>query len=236
MVSSLSPSEIVKFEQIAKDWWNPAGKFKPLHDLNPTRIQYIIKQIEQNLGSLQNLEILDIGCGGGLVAEPLARLGANVTAIDASALNIEIAKLHAEKSNLKINYQQILAEDLEKTGKKYQAILALEIIEHVEDVGFFIQTCCNLLEPNGLLIFSTVNKTVKSFMQTIIAAEYILKWLPIGTHSWSKFLKPSDIYQHIDLTKIKLVDLSGLEYSPFSQNWTIGQDVSNNYFITFKAL
>jgi len=232
MTSSLSQSEVNKFEHIAEDWWNPKGNFRPLHELNPTRIEYIIKQVNANFQGIKGLEILDIGCGGGLVAEPLARLEANVTAIDASQINIDIAKLHAEKNNLKIKYLSSLAENLAESGAKYQLVLALEIIEHVNDVSFFVKTCEKLVKPGGVLIFSTINKTVKSFLQTIIAAEYLLKWLPIGTHNWSHFLKPSDIDGFIE--NMQLQDLTGLAYNPLFKTWSLSQDIGNNYFMTFR--
>ena len=233
--STLSPHEITKFELMAEDWWNPYGKFKPLHDLTPLRLEYIINLSKKHfkIDSLQNIKALDIGCGGGLVTEPLARLGCDITGIDASLVNVNIAKDHANKSNLNIKYQQILAEDLVKTGEKFQLILALEIIEHVENIEFFIKSCLQLLEPGGLLIFSTINKTSKSFLQTIVAAEYILKWLPIGTHDWSKFVKPSQIHKYAK--DLQLIDLQGISYSIFSRSWYLSDNISNNYFISFSS-
>ena len=235
--TSLSLEEIQKFEQMADDWWNPTGQFKPLHDLTPMRMEYIVNTAKKHfvINNLKDLNVLDIGCGGGLVAEPMARLGCRVTAIDASSININIAKSHATKSNLEINYQQLLAEDLLKTGKKYQLILALEVVEHVENVEFFVQTCCQLLEVGWVLIFSTINQTIKSFFKTIIAAEYILRWLPIGTHSWSKFVKPSVICKYAASAKGQLLDLQGFSYSPLSKTWNLSSDVSSNYFIVFKS-
>ena len=235
--STLSPEEIAKFELMAEDWWKPTGKFKPLHDLTPIRLEYIINLAKQHFkrDDLVGIKTLDIGCGGGLITEPMYRLQTDILGIDASAVNIDIAKLHAKKSNLSINYQQMLAEDLVKTGAKFQLILALEIIEHVEDVEFFVKICTELLSPGGLMIFSTINKTIKSFLQAIIAAEYLLKWLPIGTHHWSKFVKPSEINQYAIKEGLSLVDLQGLSYAPLTKAWSLSKDISNNYFIAFKS-
>ncbi len=234
--TSLSNSEIAKFEKMAHDWWNPTGDFKPLHDLTPLRLEYIINITKQyfKLDSITGIKILDVGCGGGLIAEPLSRLGADVTAIDASEVNIDIAKAHATEADLKIDYRAILAEDLVKSNEKFQLILALEIIEHVENIEFFIQTCCKLLAPNGLLIFSTINQTIKSFLQSIVAAEYILRWVPTGTHEWSKFVKPSQINKYALENNMQLIEMKGLSYSPFSRKWSLSEDIDNNYFIVFS--
>jgi 2-polyprenyl-6-hydroxyphenyl methylase / 3-demethylubiquinone-9 3-methyltransferase len=229
-------AEIQKFEKIADQWWNPGGEFKPLHELTPTRLEYIINLTKNHfkLDSINNIKTLDIGCGGGLISEPLARLKAKVTGIDASEININIAKNHAIKSNLEIDYRSMLAEDLEKSQEKYDLILALEIIEHVENIEFFIETCCKLLAPNGLLIFSTINQTIKSFLESIVAAEYILRWVPKGTHQWSKFIKPSQINGYANKQNMQLIEMKGLSYSPISRNWSLTEDLSNNYFISFS--
>ena len=234
--STSSPDEIAKFESMAEDWWNPHGKFKPLHDLTPLRLEYIINLAKQHfkIDSLEGIAALDIGCGGGLVTEPLSRLSSSITGIDASAININIAKSHAKKLNLNINYQQILAEDLVKTGKKFKLILALEIIEHVENIELFIESCAKLLTDDGLIIFSTINRTKKSFLEAIIAAEYILKWLPIGTHNWSKFVKPSEINRYAIKLGLKPLNIQGLSYSLLSNSWNLSKDISNNYFISFS--
>ncbi len=234
--STSSPDEIAKFESMAEDWWNPHGKFKPLHDLTPLRLEYIINLAKQHfkIDSLEGVIALDIGCGGGLVTEPLSRIGIKITGIDASAININIAKNHAAKLNLDINYQQILAEDLIKTGKKFKLILALEIIEHVENIELFINSCAKLLSDDGLIIFSTINRTKKSFLETIIAAEYILKWLPIGTHNWSKFVKPSEINRYAIKSGLKALNIQGISYSLLSNSWNLSKYISNNYFMSFK--
>ena len=196
MSTTINKEEIQKFSRLADEWWNVNGKFKPLHMFNPIRIQYIteniksyfkIKKDETNF--LQGLNILDIGCGGGLISEPMARLGANVTGIDASEKNINIAKLHSEKNNLKIRYLNTSPEKLD-SFEKYDIILNLEIVEHVENVNLYIKSCYRLLKKNGLMFTATLNRSFSSYIKAIIAAEYILRWLPIGTHDWNKFIKP----------------------------------------------
>lgn len=233
--TSLSQEEIDKFELMAEDWWNPSGKFKPLHQLTPLRLEYItnIAKKHFDVSSLENIKVLDIGCGGGLISEPMARLNTKITAIDASKVNIDIAKKHSEKLDLKINYQVSLAEDLLEDGNKFQLILALEIIEHVENIEFFIKTCFYLLDKGGVIILSTMNKTIKSYLLSIIAAEYILKWVPKGTHDWKKFVKPSEINRYAMREGGKLIDLQGMDYSVLSQKWRLTKEVSNNYFIAF---
>ena len=197
-MNSVNSKEIEKFSKIAEEWWNPNGKFKPLHKFNPIRISYIkeniIKtfKINQKKTPLKNIKILDIGCGGGLLSEPMCRLGADVTAIDASEKNIGVAKLHAKMNKLKINYIYTSPEKL-KINKKFDVILNMEIIEHVEDVNFFLKSCSNLLKKNGIMFVATLNKTLKSYAFAIVGAEYILRWLPIGTHEWEKFIEPDEL-------------------------------------------
>ena len=203
-MNTINKKEIEKFSKIAAEWWNPNGKFKPLHKFNPIRIKYIkdniIKKFNLNSSNkpLKTINILDIGCGGGLLSEPMSRLGANVVGIDASKKNIEVAKFHAKKNKLKINYICASPEIL-KIQKKFDVILSMEIVEHVEDVNFFIKKSSELLKKNGLMFIATLNKTLKSYMFAIVGAEYILRWLPIGTHDWNKFIKPDEL---IKVTKI----------------------------------
>ena len=197
-MSTVNKKEIEKFSNIATEWWNPDGKFKPLHKFNPIRIKYLKENIVNHFGiksknqPLRKLDILDIGCGGGLLSEPFSRLGANVTAIDASKKNIEVAKFHAKKNNLKINYKCISPEKL-KVKKKFDVVLNMEIVEHVSDLNFFIKKSSELVKKNGLMFVATLNKTLKSYLFAIIGAEYIMGWLPIGTHDWEKFVKPEDL-------------------------------------------
>jgi 2-polyprenyl-6-hydroxyphenyl methylase/3-demethylubiquinone-9 3-methyltransferase len=219
---------------MAAEWWDPEGKFKPLHKFNPIRIKYIkdniiysfkLKSKEQ---PLQKINILDIGCGGGLLSEPMARLGANVTGIDASDKNIKIAKLHAKKNKLNINYFCSSPEKL-KIKKKFDVILNMEIIEHVEDINFFIKSCSKLLKKNGLMFVATLNKTLKSYVFAIIGAEYVLRWLPIGTHDWEKFVKPEDLKNILSKNNLKIEKIDGMNFDIFKDEWNISKDTSINY-------
>ena len=197
-MTSINKKEIDKFSKIADEWWDPEGKFKPLHKFNPTRIKYIKENIINNFKlknkfrPLSGVNILDIGCGGGLLSEPMSRMGANVTGIDASDKNIKIARFHSKKNKLKINYLCSSPENL-KISKKFDVILNMEIVEHVEDIDFFLKSCSKLLKKNGLMFVATINKTLKSYVFAIVGAEYILRWLPIGTHEWEKFVKPEEL-------------------------------------------
>jgi 2-polyprenyl-6-hydroxyphenyl methylase/3-demethylubiquinone-9 3-methyltransferase len=208
-MNTINKKEIEKFSKMASEWWDPNGKFKPLHKFNPIRIKYIKENIvssfklKNNNKPLKKINILDIGCGGGLLSEPMTRLGANVTGIDASNKNIQIAKLHAKKNKLNINYLCSSPEKI-KIKKKFDVILNMEIIEHVEDVNFFIKSCSKLLKKNGLMFVATLNKTLKSYVFAIIGAEYLLRWLPIGTHDWEKFVKPEDLKKILNKNNLKL--------------------------------
>ena len=233
-MSSVNKKEIEKFSKMAAEWWDPEGKFKPLHKFNPIRIKYIkdniiysfkLKSKEQ---PLQKINILDIGCGGGLLSEPMARLGANVTGIDASDKNIQIAKLHAKKNKLNINYFCSSPEKL-KIKKKFDVILNMEIIEHVEDINFFIKSCSKLLKKNGLMFVATLNKTLKSYVFAIIGAEYVLRWLPIGTHDWEKFVKPEDLKNILNKNNLKIEKIDGMNFDIFKDEWNISKDTSINY-------
>lgn len=240
--STIDEAEVKKFSDMADEWWDENGKFKPLHKFNPCRISYIrnkiiehFKRDEKSLNALDGLEIIDVGCGGGLVAEPFARMSANVTAIDASEKNIKIAKIHAQKSDLKINYLNTSAEQLAKENKKFDVVLALEIIEHVSDVEEFIRNLELLLKPQGLLFIATINRTPKSFLFAKIAVEYILRWLPIDTHSWKKFLKPHEINSIAENFGLKLEELSGFTYNIFKDEFkTDKNDLDINYIAVFR--
>jgi len=233
-MNSVNKKEIEKFSQMAAEWWDPEGKFKPLHKFNPIRIKYIKDNIIYSLKlkskkrPLEKINILDIGCGGGLLSEPMARLGANVTGIDASDKNIKIAKLHAKKNKLNINYFCSSPEKL-KTKKKFDVILNMEIIEHVEDINFFIKSCSKLLKKNGLMFVATLNKTLKSYVFAIIGAEYILRWLPIGTHDWEKFVKPADLKNILSKNNLKIEKIDGMNFNIFKDEWSISKDTSINY-------
>ena len=235
-MSSVNKKEIEKFSKMAAEWWSPSGKFKPLHKFNPIRIRYIKENIISNFKlkakqkTLDKINILDIGCGGGLLSEPMTRLGANVTGIDASSKNINIAKLHAKKNKLKINYLCSSPEKL-KIKKKFDVILNMEIIEHVEDIDFFINSCSKLLKKNGLMFVATLNKTLKSYMFAIIGAEYVLRWLPIGTHDWEKFVRPEDLKKILSKNNLKLEKLDGMNFNIIKDEWSMSSDASINYIV-----
>ena len=239
--NSINKQEIEKFSKIATEWWSPNGKFKPLHKFNPIRIQYLKENIIEHFKlkhssrPLKKINILDIGCGGGLLSEPMSRLGANVTAIDASKKNIEVAKFHAKKNNLKINYLCSSPEKL-NIKKKFDVILNMEIIEHVDDINFFIKKSSNLLKKNGLMFVATLNKTFKSYLFAIIGAEYILRWLPIGTHDWEKFVKPDELVNLGKKFNLKLKKLNGMEFNPIMDKWYLSNDKSVNYIGKFKKI
>ena len=237
-MNSINSKEIEKFSKIAEEWWDPNGKFKPLHKFNPIRISYIkeniIKtfKINQKKTPLKNLKILDIGCGGGLLSEPMCRLGADVTAIDASKKNISVAKLHSKKNNLKIKYICSSPEKL-KIKNKFDVILNMEIVEHVEDVNFFLKSCSNLLKKNGIMFVATLNKTLKSYMFAIVGAEYILRWLPIGTHEWEKFIKPDELISILKKNNFELDQIDGMKFNLLMDKWNISKDKSINYIAKF---
>ena len=236
-MSTINKDEINKFTKMADEWWDINGKFKPLHMFNPIRIEYILDIASKhfnfkinNQKSLNGLKILDIGCGGGLISEPMTRLGAEVTGIDASAKNIEIAKLHAKKNNLKINYLNSEPEKL-NLKNEFDIILNLEVVEHVENLNLYLESCQKLLKPKGLMFTATLNKTLTSFIKAIIGAEYILRWLPIGTHDWNKFIKPNELEKKLLDLNFSTVNLTGLSFNPIFQEWKRSKDLSVNYIL-----
>jgi 2-polyprenyl-6-hydroxyphenyl methylase/3-demethylubiquinone-9 3-methyltransferase len=237
-INTINKKEIDKFSRIAKEWWNPEGKFKPLHKFNPIRISYIKKNIMSSLKlknknkPLNKVKILDIGCGGGLLSEPMCRLGAEVVGIDASDKNINIAKLHAKENNLNIKYFCASPETF-KTNTKFDVILNMEIIEHVEDVDLFLKACSKHLKKNGIMFIATLNQTLKSYLFAIVGAEYILKWLPIGTHEWEKFIKPNDLVNILKKYDLRLEALDGMKYNLITDEWSISLDKSINYIGKF---
>jgi len=238
-MNSINKKEIEKFSKIAEEWWNPNGKFKPLHNFNPIRIKYIkeniIKdfKIKSSEKPLKKINLLDIGCGGGLLSEPMCRLGANVVGIDASVKNIEVAKFHAMKNKLKINYKVASPEKL-KTKIKFDVILNMEIVEHVENIDFFIKESAQLLKKNGVMFVATLNKTLKSYAFAIIGAEYILKWLPIGTHDWEKFIKPNNLIKISEKNGLSLKKLDGMKFNILDNSWKISDDTSVNYIVKLQ--
>lgn len=230
MSSTIDPKEIEKFSRIADEWWDENGKFKPLHKFNPIRIEFIKREISQYFTINSDLKILDVGCGGGLVSEAFAKAGATVTGIDAAEKNIAVAKIHAEKSGLSIDYRATSAEELDE---KFDVVFALEIIEHVADVEKFIAGCAKLLKPNGLLFVATMNRTIKSLALAKFAVEYILRWLPAGTHDWKKFLKPSELYSKASRHDLTLKSLTGFHYNIIKDQWSESQNLDINYIATF---
>ena len=236
-MTTINKEEIQKFSNLADEWWDVKGKFKPLHMFNPIRIEYVTEKVKDhfklensNGNFLKGLSILDIGCGGGLISEPMARLGAEVTGIDASDKNIKVAKIHSKKSNLNINYLNNSPEQL-KHVESFDIILNLEIVEHVDDLNLYIKSCSRLLKKNGLMFTATLNRTLTSYIKAIIGAEYILRWLPIGTHDWNKFLKPEELEKFLLKEKFNTVDIKGLEFNPLLSKWKRSDNLSVNYII-----
>ena len=237
MTSTINKEEIQKFSKLADEWWDVNGKFKPLHMFNPIRIEYITDKIKQHfkikdeeVNFLKGLNILDIGCGGGLISEPMARLGGTITGIDASEKNIKVAKLHSEKNKLKINYLNKSPEQLDKK-EKFDIILNLEIVEHVDNVGLYINSCYNLLKKDGLMFTATLNRSLMSYLKAIIGAEYILRWLPIGTHDWNKFLKPEELEKLLIDKNFSTIDIKCLEFNPIFNKWKRSNNLSVNYIV-----
>lgn len=234
---TIDPAEVAKFEAMAAEWWDPNGKFKPLHMLNPCRLDYLVTQIAAQFGRdlkaprpFDGLRLLDIGCGGGLLSEPMARLGATVVGADAAGGNIPVARLHAEQSGLQIDYRHCAAEDLAVAGERFDVVLAMEIIEHVADPQGFMNTCAELLAPGGLMFCSTMNRNPKSYMMAIIGAERVMRWLPVGTHDWSKFVTPDELYALIRSAGLDPVDRKGMVFNPLSWRWSLSdRDLSVNY-------
>jgi len=237
-MSTINKDEINKFSKIANEWWDINGKFKPLHAFNPIRIEYILNVASNSFKidkkkkfPLKNLKILDIGCGGGLISEPMSRLGADVTGIDASDKNIQVAKLHAKKNNLNINYLNTVPENL-KLKNKFDIILNLEVVEHVEDLDLYLSSCFTLLKKKRIMLTATINRTLTSYVKAIVGAEYILRWLPIGTHDWNKFIKPEELEKKLTDLNFSITNLTGLSYNPIFQEWKKTKDMSVNYIIT----
>jgi 2-polyprenyl-6-hydroxyphenyl methylase/3-demethylubiquinone-9 3-methyltransferase len=237
MTTTIDPAEVAKFEAMAAEWWDPNGKFKPLHLMNPCRLDYITSQIaaefDRNLAAhapFAGLRILDIGCGGGLLSEPMARLGATVVGADAAPRNIPVAQVHAEQSGLIIDYRHTTAEDLAAAGEQFDVVLNMEVVEHVADPLAYLTACQQLLKPGGLMICSTLNRNPKSFLMAIIGAEWVMRWLPKGTHEWAKFITPDELYGLIRQAGLDPVDKKGMVFNPVSWRWAVSdRDLSVNY-------
>ncbi|SEM44111.1 3-demethylubiquinone-9 3-methyltransferase [Gemmobacter aquatilis] len=237
MTTTIDPAEVAKFEAMAAEWWDPAGKFKPLHEMNPCRLDYITSQIAAEFDRdlreerpFAGLRLLDIGCGGGLLSEPMARLGADVVGADAAPRNIPVAQLHAEQSGLMIDYRNCTAESLVEAGEQFDVVLNMEVVEHVADPLAYLTACQHLLRPGGLMICSTLNRNAKSFAMAIVGAEYVMRWLPKGTHDWKKFITPTELYDLIRRAGLDPVDRKGMVFNPIGWSWSLSvRDLSVNY-------
>ena len=240
--STVDAAEIAKFSKLSAEWWDPKGKMAPLHRINPLRLGYIrdaaCRKFERNVRSLSclgSLRVLDIGCGAGLLCEPLSRLGAQVVGIDPSASNIAAAKLHADKSHLAIDYRCTTVEEVDPR-ERFDIVLAMEVVEHVTDVGLFLKRCASMLKPNGLMVVSTLNRNWKSFALAIVGAEYVLRWLPRGTHEWNKFVTPDELAKHLLDNRLVITEQTGVVYSPFADKWSLSSDMDVNYMVVAEAM
>ncbi len=235
--ASVDPAEVARFSAMAAQWWDPAGKFRPLHAINPVRLEFIKARAEEHFGGshpLKGLNILDIGCGGGLLCEPMARLGARVTGLDPSPKNISIARTHAREQELEINYLDSTAEALAAKGKTFDLVLNMEVLEHVADIDHFLKACATLIRPGGIMICATLNRTLKSFALAIIGAEYILRWLPAGTHQWEKFVTPGELRDALERQGLSAHDLKGVSYNPLTRIWSLSNDTDVNYMLSAR--
>ena len=237
MSSTIDAAEVAKFEAMAAEWWDPTGKFKPLHEMNPCRLEYITRQIAAEFGRdlakpepFKGLRLLDIGCGGGLLSEPMARLGATVLGADVAARNIPVARIHAEQSGLQIDYRHTSAEALAEAGEQFDVVLNMEVVEHVADPLAYLTACQQLLKPGGLMVCSTLNRNAKSFAMAIVGAEWVMRWLPKGTHDWKKFITPDELFDLIRRAGLDPVDRKGMVFNPISWRWSLSErDLSVNY-------
>ena len=239
---TVDASEIAKFSKLSAEWWDPSGKMAPLHKINPLRLTYIrdaaARKFERNVRSLNclsGLRILDIGCGAGLLCEPLTRLGAQVIGVDASASNIAVAKLHADKGHLSIDYRCTTVEQMD-VRERFDVVLAMEVVEHVSDVGLFLSRCAAMLKPGGLMVVSTLSRTWKSFALAIVGAEYILRWLPRGTHQWEKFITPDELAKYLLDNRLVITEQTGVVYSPFADKWSLSSDTDVKYMVIAEEM
>jgi 2-polyprenyl-6-hydroxyphenyl methylase/3-demethylubiquinone-9 3-methyltransferase len=236
--TTINDAEVAKFTAMAEEWWDPKGKFKPLHKFNPVRLSYIRERLIAHFGKdgsairpLEGLTILDVGCGGGLLCEPLTRLGATVTGIDAAERNIAIARIHAEQSGLDIDYQATTSEALAAAGKTFDVVLNMEVVEHVDNVPLYMKSCADLVKPGGLMFTATINRTARAFALAVVGAEYVLGWLPKGTHDWKKFLTPDEIGSLLSRNGLKVTDQTGVVYHPIGDEWRRSRDMGINYMM-----
>jgi 2-polyprenyl-6-hydroxyphenyl methylase/3-demethylubiquinone-9 3-methyltransferase len=241
--TTIDSTEIAKFNAMAEAWWDPHGDFKPLHILNPTRIAFIRDLAARHFGRdargetpLEGLTLCEIGCGGGLLTEPMRRLGAEVTGIDPSARNIGIARSHAEAGGIKITYLQCAAEDMVERRESFDIVLAMEVVEHVANIDLFIASCAQLVKPGGLVFLATLNRTAKAFAFAIVGAEYVMRWLPRGTHDWRKFVKPSELAHPLRRAGLSIEQLTGVTYNPLADRWSLSRDLEVNYMLAAKRI
>ncbi len=236
--STVDPEEVARFAAMADEWWDPRGKMRPLHKFNPVRLAYIrdhacglFQRDPKSLDCMKGIRILDVGCGGGILSEPLARLGADVVGIDPAPENAATARVHAEKNGLNIDYRAATAEKLADDGEQFDIVLAMEVLEHVSDVGLFVRRCAEMVKPSGFMIAATLNRTVKSFALAIVGAEYVLRWLPVGTHDWRKFVTPDELEIAMKAAGLEVTDETGVIYNPLNDEWRKSDDMDVNYML-----
>jgi 2-polyprenyl-6-hydroxyphenyl methylase / 3-demethylubiquinone-9 3-methyltransferase len=236
--TTIDPAEIARFAAMAESWWDPDGEFRPLHRFNPVRLGFLRDRLiahfnrdASGLRPFEGLRLLDVGCGGGLLAEPMARLGFAVTGIDATPATIATARLHAEQSRLAIDYRAVPVEDLAQSGERFDAVLAMEIVEHVADLGAFLEATAAVLKPGGILIVATLNRTAKAYLLAVVGAEHVLRWLPRGTHEWSKFVRPSELAAGLRRNGLRAAEMTGVSYNPLRDRWSLGRDLDVNYMV-----
>ena len=240
--STIDPGEVAKFSKLSQEWWDPKGKMAPLHKINPLRLGYIrdaaCRKFDRNVRSLNclsGLRVLDIGCGAGLLCEPLTRLGAQVVGVDPSPSNIAAAKLHADRGHLSIDYRCTTVEEMDPR-ERFDVVLAMEVVEHVSDVGLFLQRCTAMLKPGGLMVISTLNRNWKSFALAIVGAEYVLRWLPRGTHQWDKFVTPDELAKYLLDNHLAVIEETGVVYNPFADQWSLSSDMDVNYMVVAEEM
>ena len=236
--TTIDAGEVDRFSRMAQEWWDPTGKFRPLHKFNPVRLTYIRDKVAAHFGRdpkllkpFEGLRVLDIGCGGGLLSEPIARMGAEVVGADASETNIEVAKIHAEQSGTKVDYRATTAEALADAGEQFDVILNMEVVEHVSDVDLFLSSCAKMVKPGGLMFVATINRTPKALALAIVGAEYVLRWLPRGTHQYDKLVRPEEIEGPLSAAGMGIIDRNGVTYSPLSDRWNLSRDMEVNYMM-----